>query len=77
LLKEGRYEHDDTVSILFFTKYEANKNLRVVDSFQHVIQQGQYLAIEFLFENIHPRVLKDNIELLNFCLKENVGYCYP
>jgi hypothetical protein len=50
---------------------------RTLGSVQHVIQQGQYLAIEFLFENIHPGVLKDNTELLKFCLKENVGYCYP
>lgn len=45
-------------------------------SLQLVTQQGQYLAIEFLFENIHRTILKDNIKLLNFCLKENVGYCY-
>lgn len=34
-------------------------------SLQLVIQQGQYLAIEFLLENIHSGILNDDMELLN------------
>jgi hypothetical protein len=54
----------------------GTKQQRRARSVQLVTQQGQYLSIEFLFENIHPTILKDNIKLLNFCSKENVGYCY-
>jgi len=49
------------------TLYYGKKQIKTnaLCSLQLVIQQWQYLAIEFLLENIHSGILNDDMELLN------------